>query len=151
MIQQRATVGDCSQYVDWWQNIFGRPGFIQVWARQRSYVPSPPPRFLLLAVQKSGRAWYLFSHKHGIMDDCQTNPQRESWSSRLLLYIRVTKWVYYLRCLMSLVTSACGALGAFGAPGVCYIITVWETCDCMWSPSILITFTDMILIFLSTF
>ena len=33
--------------------------------------------------------WYLFSHNHGIMDDCQTNPERESWANRLLLYIRV--------------------------------------------------------------
>ena len=61
----------------------------------------PLPRFLLLAVCKSGRAWYLFSHKHGIMDDSQTNPERESWTSRLLLYIRVTKWVYYLSCLIN--------------------------------------------------
>jgi len=33
----------------------------------------------------------------------------------------------------------------------CYLITIWETCDCMWSQSMLITLKDMIWIFLSTF
>jgi len=63
--------------------------------------------------------WILVKQpeKPGVVDDCRKNSEWESWSNRLLLYIRVTKWVYYLRCLMSSVTSACGALGTFVAPG----------------------------------